>query len=70
MLPMPTHVPADADILRTKLDEPTELESDTVKEVEEKAAVGVPYRSPVAASNTRPVGKEGEIENRVAAGNP
>ena len=38
--------------------------------MEEKTAVGVPDRVPVAASNRRPVGKEGEIENRVAAGNP
>ena len=63
-----THSPAD--MLRTALDEPTSLESVTVTEMEEKNAVGVPDRLPVAVSNARPAGKEGELENRVAAGNP
>ena len=62
-----THSPED--MLRTALDEPTALERFTVTERDAKAAVGVPDRLPVAASNTRPVGKEGETENR-AAGNP
>ncbi len=66
---LPTHY-SPVDMLRTALDEPTSLESVTVTEMEEKLAVGVPDRLPVAVSNARPVGKEEEIENRVAAGNP
>ncbi len=57
-------------MLRTALDEPTSLESVTVTEMEVKTAVGVPDRLPVAVSNARPVGKEGDTENRVAAGKP
>ncbi len=64
-----THLPTD--MLRTTLDEPTSFESVTVKGRAEKSVVGVPDRSPVAVSNTRPAGKEeGEIEKRVALGNP
>ena len=62
------HSPAD--ILRTTLEKLTALESVTVTEMGGKVATGVPDRLPVAASNTRPAGKEGEIENKVALGNP